>query len=1463
MKIKLTLRRPGAEAVDVIATLDRGATIGGLAAHLWRADPAASAVQQPAGHGAPTLCLAGAARVPLDPETKVVDSGLRSGMTVELTPAPAAFAAPPGEPVAVVTVTAGPDRGAEFVLRARNETIGRDRGCAVRLSDPLVSRRHARIAVGALVEITDLGSANGMFASGAATTRAVLRPGESIRVGDTELSIRVTPTAGPGPAAAAEGYVRSPRLDPRYAGETFEAPEPPKPPQGSRFPIVALLASVIMGAALFLVTRSTVTLVFIAISPLMMLAYTAETMWSSRSAHKKAVAQFGKDLDELQDEAARAAAAEVTARGREHPPLAECVDAARRRGPLLWTRRPDDPGFGEFRLGLAAQPSRSQIVLPANRQNLPRDLMEKLKAVTARFATVEPVPVIATPAVEGAIGLAGPRDTLIPAAIALTFQTAALHSPAEMVMTAFISHEQTPVWQWLKWLPHTTSAHSPISQRHLASTAEGSLVLISELEDLLAARQTEEQPPLPAVLVLVDDDAPVERSRLVTLAEHGWRHGIHVLWLAAAASRLPAACRTFVTLATEPGPHTVGFAHTGHQTTSLAVETLDPSHAMELARGMSALIDVGARTDDGSELPSAVSLLAVGDEPLAATTETILERWTLNRSVITGPYAPATPVKRAGTLRAVLGRTALGPHVLDLREDGPHALVGGTTGSGKSELLQAWLLAMAAAHSPQRLTFMLIDYKGGSAFKELALLPHTVGNFNDLDPHLVRRALLSLSAELRSREELFAQHGVKDLVEMEKKGLTDAPPSLVIVVDEFAALVQELPEFIDGVINVAQRGRSLGVHLILATQRPESVIKQDLRANTNLRVALRTADEDDSTNILGSPQAAFFDSAIPGRAVSKTGPGRLVQFQTGYVGGWTSQKPPSPRIEVQELKFGDPVPWEAPDTDDEAATDLGPTDIQRMVAAISLAKTAAQLPRADQPWLNALAHHYDLSDLDVVRTARRDNELVFGIQDRPKQQDQPSVAYRPDEGNLVVFGTGGSGKTTLLRAIAIAAGFAVRGGPCHIYGIDFGNGGLSMLEELPHVGSIVAGSDTERITRLLTMLTQLTADRGERFARAGAATLSEYRHTPGRADEPRILLLLDGLAAFRQAFEVDRARLFDTFCQLASEGRRFGVHMLVTADQLHTLPSQLASAMPTRIVLRMADIADYQSMGVPADVLKPSSPPGRGLLQGIELQVAVLGPESDAGSQLAAYKDFGATLTHGGISPAPPVPRMPERILLSNLPPAIDGHPVLGMDASTLQPRAFSPEGTFLITGPPQSGRSSALRAVAVALRRWTPGIELHLFSAARRSAVADPALWTAQSLGQDNAKERAELLTRQLEKGSAPPMAVFVEGIAELGASPAELAITDLVKLCLAEGVFVVAEGETGTLSGYGTLLAAVKHSRYGLAFAPDPADGDRVFRTPFPHRLNRAEFPPGRALFVHAGRTPAVGVGWVEEGA
>ena len=1480
MKLKFVLRS-GDRETDLVATTDSATTVGDLAAHLAASDPHRSSVLGRGGSEASmTLALVDQDLRALDPRATVAESGLQSGMRVTVSRAGEGFV-DRGRPAAVAVIRSGPDAGQQVPLARGTAYIGRGRGCEVQLHDESVSRRHAKLVISEVVEVVDLGSANGITAGGQQVTRAHLKSGDVVRLGDTELEVHlqgdgVLTRPGSGVLSGDAGVVafsRSPRVAPLYAGQEFQVPDLPERGRPTPMPLVAMVVPLLMGAVLFAITKSPFSIIFMLMMPVMM----AGTYWEARRQQKKDFAQamedFREDLAILSARIRTALDREGDVRRGEHPSGEQCLTAVRDRSALLWTRRRDVPGYGELRLGLGTRPSRSSIRMPMVGRSKAEAWIEVSEQLHG-LEVVPDVPVVATPLADGAVGVCGPRGGALGAARSLITQATALHSPAELVVCSFASGSSAADWDFLKWLPHTTSPHSPIEVGHLAASAPACSALADALEDLAAAKggaggsgvagasggsggaaspsaQESAVADRPTVLVLVESDAPIDRSRLVAIAERGHRHGVVVVWVAETQTLLPAACHTFLVVGDDLSS-LAGYVQVGEQVQPVAVDHVSAPEAMAAARQLAPVVDAGVPVDDASDLPRAVSLLTLTGTDLASSEEAVVEKWVESRSVLTGPYAPAVLPRKPGNLRAVVGQSSQGTFSVDIRSDGPHALVGGTTGAGKSELLQAWILGMAAAHSPQRVTFLLVDYKGGSAFRDCVKLPHTVGLVTDLSPHLVRRALASLAAELHHREHLLARHKAKDLVELERRGEVDAPPSLIIVVDEFAALVQEVPEFVDGVVNVAQRGRSLGLHLILATQRPAGVIKDNLRANTNLRMALRMADENDSDDVLGSKEAAFFDPALPGRAVSKTGPGRLVPFQTGYAGGWTSDVPPPPDMKVETLTFGSGIEWE-PARDDGAdgddTADLGPTDIQRLVATLGRAAKVAQLPKPRKPWLPDMRPVYDLATLP---TQRRDDELVFGVADDPDRQAQPEIAFRPDkEGNMAVYGTSGSGKSVFLRTIAVAAGYTVRGGPCQVYGLDFGNRGLSMLEALPHVGSIVPGGDHERVTRLLRRLRATIDERAARYSSVSASTITDYRRIAGRPEEPRVIVLIDGMTAFRQAYEVGgRFQWLDLLAGLAADGRPVGVHFIIASDQRTGLPTNLAAAVQGRLILRMSSSDDYSVFGVPGDVLTMASPPGRGLMAGQEVQVAVLGGSTDVTVQAAAVVAFADATRKAGVPEAPPIESLAEVIPLGDLPSESGGRPVIGVASSSLEPHGFDPKGTFIITGPSGSGRTTALAATAAALHRFSSASELHLMTPRRQSELLDLGVWAETAVGGEAATALATRLAADIEAGRITrPVAVFVERVDDLAPAGVESALTALVKACVDNDQLVVAEGESGFFTTNYGLQSLLKTSRSGLALHPDGNEGLSVFKANLP-ALNRAELPPGRGFVIEKGK-------------
>jgi S-DNA-T family DNA segregation ATPase FtsK/SpoIIIE len=1466
MKLKLTLVRPGGSSADLAMTTEPTTSVTDIARELANADPTGSGgLFEP---GALTLRLhnAGSTRV-IDPNAALADAGLASGVTVSLAPV-SEQARTGGSAAATVLVLDGPDKGKTFAIAVGSTSVGRGAEQAIVLSDALVSKAHLRINISDSAEVIDLGSANGTTVNGEPVDRATIVTGDSIGIGDTTFTVTISAHGASAASSGVDGFNRSPRLDPRYPGTKLVSPDLPERTKPQRLPVIALIAPLVAGSVLFAFTHSPLSLIFVGLSPVLMMATYIDNRVQIRRQWRIASADFIASMEAICRTINETHDIERASRLREAPSLADVAADVDARGPLVWTRRPEHEAFLSFRMGLGAVPSRVAFELPHQRKGTPEHW--KLAENAAELAATLPdAPVVENLTLCGNIGVAGPLGDARDVARSLVAQLAGLHSPAELVIAGIASTASAGQWDWLKWLPHVGSAFAPFAAAPLAAGGPGIAALVSELETLVQTRSDDRSGtpasvgPLPTVLLVVEDDAPVERARLVALAERGPAVGVHLVWVSVSLGRLPAACRTFIDTGGSAAPAQTGFVHSALGISPVTCEALTSDAALRFSRSLAPLTDSGARLDDSSDLPRSVSLLHLLGNDIASDPDAVVGRWTETNSILTGPFASASPGKSKPNLRAVFGQAASEAFAIDLRADGPHALVGGTTGSGKSEFLQAWVLGLAAAHSPQRVAFLFVDYKGGSAFANCIDLPHSVGIVTDLSQHMVRRALTSLRAELRYREHLFLRKKFKDIIDFERSGDPDVPPSLVIVVDEFAALATEVPEFVDGVVDVAQRGRSLGLHLVLATQRPAGVIRDNLRANTNLRIALRMADESDSDDVLGTAIAAGFDPAIPGRGAAKTGPGRIRGFQSGYAGGWTSDIPEVATVSIEELAFGSPQLWEPPRDDAadaaKAAAAEGPTDIQRIVTNVRAAASRAGLPEPRKPWLPVLADAYDFSKLPNRRT---DSELVLGVIDDAASQSQPIVAFNPDrDGNMAIIGTGGTGKSTALRTLAVSAAVTMRGGPIHVYGLDFGSGGLQMLDALPHVGAVISGDDEERVARLLRWLRDLVDQRSAKYGEARAGNIADYRRIAAVPDEPRILLLLDGIASFREAYENSViSPWFNVLSQIATDGRQVGVHVIVTGDRPAAVPSSLASSIQRRIVLRLANQDDYAMLAVPSDVLSPASPPGRGVLDELEVQIAVLGGDPNVAVQARQIEELATSMVKAGAAAAPGVERLPDAIPLDRLGPATDGQVLLGVADDNLCPVGVTPVGSFVISGPPGSGKTVALQSLATSLRSARPEMALYLLSA-RKSSLAALGIWTSAADTVSDVEALVSKLQVEISDGKSHPgsIALFIERLSEFTGTSAEFVLEPLIKAALKHEDFVVAESESSTWSQAYTLGQPLRAGRKGLIVQPDEGDGDVLLSTGI-GRVRRGTFPPGRGFLIGHGRARKLHVATTE---
>lgn len=1488
MKLRVTLLRSGGAAEDIVVTADGAATVGDVASAVVSSDPL---LEYRGVFEVEAVTLeAFSALTPgpgdvLDRESSLAHADLAQGAAVRVVP----IGYEPRPELGRLEIRA--EGGRSIGLTRGSFTIGRDADCDIVLTDPLVSKRHARLEVGAdRVELVDLNSANGILVGGSPVTRLEARHGRiEATLGDTEIVISTdTATqaaATPAPESLHQvALVRSPRVEARYSGQELEGTELPRPAQKPPFPWLALAAPLILGTVLFLVMHNVMTLLFIALSPLLMLG----TWFTNRMTNKRqAILEketFEKQLERLGRRLGEEREREVIVRRREVPSLADTSRDALEAGPLVWTRRPEHWSFLHAQLGSGTTTSRNVVGESAHRDAAIPEYAERLDALVEEFSTVADVPILESLPLAGAIGIAGHPQYTAPYVRGLLAQLTGLHAPTDLVLTALVGPGWTRELADLKWLPHTWEAEQVLGMTGIADNPGAAGRLLAQLEEVVASRGRQGAAPVrlgalkdeaaatrtgakvgvdegatkpvdapqPAIVVLIAGDPPADLGRLIQLSEDAAQRGVYPIWVRDTVPALPAACRTFVH-ADGPASATARFVRLGVEIAGMRTETLAAEQFGVFARALARLTDIGRVDRDTSDVPRTVPLLQLLGREMATNADSIVDRWKQNESIVSAlPAGRGT--RSPAKLRALVGQGADGAMHLDLRSQGPHALVGGTTGSGKSEFLQAWVLGMAAEYSPERVTFLFVDYKGGSAFADCIRLPHTVGLVTDLNPHLVRRVLVSLRAELHFRERLFNRKKAKDILELEKRGDPQTPPALILVIDEFAALAKEVPEFVDGVVDIAQRGRSLGIHLIMATQRPAGVIKDNLRANTNLRVALRMADENDSDDVIGAKDAAMFDPGLPGRGIAKTGPGRMTLFQSAYTGGWSMQQVQAAAVELATFAPSLQIGWDAidvsPDNAPSESADLGPNDQQLLVARMAEASAAVPIATPRRPWLDELAPTFDQTRLQQ----RTDAQLVIGVIDEPEHQQQQPFFFAPDEeGHLAIFGTGGSGKSVALRTLAISAGITPRGGPVNVYGVDFSSGGLKMLEPLPHVGSIIPGDDLERVARLFAHLRDELDRRGDAYSAVNASSITEYRALAGKPDEPRILVLLDGFATMRAEYEgiTGRAETYRTLQQVLSDGRALGVHVALTADRAQSVPNALHAMIQRRIVLRMADSDAYAMLDAPRDILDGDSVPGRCIVDRHEAQIAVIGGTRSTREQSIAVERMAASMLRRGREQAPPIRSLPVLYAAAELPDRVGADLVaIGIADIDLGPIGIEPSGTFIIAGPPGSGRSNAVVAIASQAARARPGARA-FYIGNPRSEAASGFAWSAKATDASSGMALLADVTALMDAEACP--IVVLEGVGEYASSTLEMSLSTLVRRAVRGEALLIAEGEMSEwVTNFG-LMGELKAPRRGVILQPETIDGDVVLKTPFP-RLGRGEFPAGRGILAQRGKIARV---------
>ncbi|WP_369036664.1 FtsK/SpoIIIE domain-containing protein [Streptomyces adonidis] len=1389
---------------------------------------------------------------PLPPELPVGTAELRSGSLLALD---APVLVPGREPdgVAELRAIGGPDAGAVFRLPPGDYEIGSADGCRIRLAADSLAKSAARLKVTAdgTVTVTPVGQQTLKVDDTPAPAWTRCPAGAVISLGPVllELAAPSVPDAAlhPSPDGVGLDYNRPPRLLPPPVQNRFRLPAPPSKPANFKLQLTLIFAPLLMAAVSVLIFNNLRFLVFGLLSPIIAIVGQLANKRRGKETYAEQLAEYERKKAELERDVDDAVLAEQRARRAASPdPAATLLIAA---GPRqrLWERRWRDEDFLLMRVGVADRPAYLELEDPAE--------AEHRRRITR---TTHAVPVAVPLRRAGVMGIAG-GAAAEPLVRWLIAQAAALHSPSDLRICVLSGSGGADRWSWVHWLPQC----APLGEDTVSLIGTGAESVgrrIAELNAVIAARRAAGDRAArggavgePDMLVVLDGARRLRSlPGVIQILREGPAVGVYALCVDDEARLLPEECQA-VAVAEAGGLLRVE-QEGADPVDGVLMDAPGRSWSVGVARALAPIRDVG---DDAEEslLPTSARLLDVlGLEP--PKPDTVAAGW-----VITGR-----------TTRAVLGEGVDGPFAIDLAADGPHGLIAGTTGSGKSELLQTLVASLAVANRPDELNFVLIDYKGGSAFAECEDLPHTVGMVTDLDTHLVERALVSLGAELRRRERILADAAAKDIDDYtdkrDRRPELGALPRLVIVIDEFASMVRELPDFVSGLVNIAQRGRSLGIHLMLATQRPSGAVTGDIRANTNLRIALRTTDTSESRDIIDAPDSGQLSPRTPGRAYARLGHAALLPFQTGRIGGRrpdtsvAEEDRPAPVLtELHWELLGEPLPRAA--RQERAVQAV--TDLAVLVEAVRGAAEQLAVPEARRPWLPPLPEALVLADLPAPAAVEgRLAPVAYGLVDLPDEQTQRELAFDLDEsGHLHIIGSPRSGRSQTLRTLAAAIAGTHSCADVHLYGLDCGNGALQALARLPHCGAVVDRGQTERVVRLLTRLTAEVGRRRGLLGKRGVADLTELRRTlPEEERPPHLVLLVDRFEAFDRDFSLyDQGSVMDKMTLLLREGAGVGVHVVVSGDRVLG-QGRYSSSTEDKLVLRLNDRNDYATVGIRSRSVPEDLPAGRTIQvkDASVAQIALIEPDAGGAAQAEALGRL-AERTHERDAEVPEERRpfrvevLPDRLTFdeawqrrqrpAELSPlwAMVG---VGGDELVAKGTDMTVIPSFIVTGPPRSGRSTVLLTMARSL--LSHGTKIVVIAPRNSPMRALAGVPGVVEVFEDSDLAVADFRAA-LGRVDSQAGGILVDDAEMLINSEIDGDLAALARGNAGDGWgLVVAGNNEAMLSGVAGWQAIVRRNRCGALLAPRSiGDGEAVGQR-VPYGLIGADTEPGRA-HLHLG--------------
>lgn len=1125
----------------------------------------------------------------------------------------------------------------------------------------------------------------------------------------------------------------------------------------------------------------------------------------------------------------------------------------------IWERTLESEDALQFRLGIGTVPSSYEIDLNtgdlANREL--DELVEQSQLLKSVYSQLKDVPVVANLA-DGPVGLIGKKSTVKKEIHQIIGQLAFFHSYHDIRFVFIFNEDEYEEWEWVKWLPHLRLPH--LHAKGLIYNELTRDQLLSFIYEMIRERDLEDDKEKLRfsphfIFIVMDQQLIAEHAILEYLQGKDNNLGISVIFAAESKESLSDNIYTLVhyindyegdILIEKQKAVSKSFQLEDHDLTSNEtyarwLRTLDHQLGMSnsIPRTVTFLEMIGV--SDVEEIP-------------------IAENWRKNDT--------------AKSLAVPIGLKGRNDYVyLNLHEKahGPHGLVAGTTGSGKSEFLQSYILSLMIHYHPHEVAFLLIDYKGGGMAQPFRNTPHLLGTITNIEgsKNFSARALASIRSELKRRQRLFDQYQVNhinDYSDLYKRSITDEPlPHLFIISDEFAELKTEEPEFIRELVSAARIGRSLGVHLILATQKPGGVIDEQIWSNARFRVALKVQDANDSKEILKNADAASI--TVTGRGYLQVGNNEVYElFQSAWSGAPYLQDHSNAEDEVAFVTDLGLIPLSGISANDSnkkdhiSEIDAISTRIEELQKELAIFKTKS-------PWLPPLKERLSRKDTLVAE----EGKVTIALVDDPEKQRQYPYHYQiMDDGNIGVFGSSGYGKsyTVITFLLSIAEKYTPE--EVHFYLIDFGNGSLLPLKQLPQTADFFSMDDERKIEKFMRILKEEVARRKQLFQQYEVSSIKMF-NSVSEEKLPLIFITVENFDYIKEELQ----DLEPFINQFVRDGQSLGIYMILTATRITSIRQAVMNNLKLKIVHYLLDHSEAFSI-LGRTEFSPEPIPGRAIFKKDEAQFTQVFMPADGQDDLEVLEGIRQKVQflkeqYAHYQLPAPIPMLPTDLTIRNFKNYLvnDGAKWLipiGLDEESVQPVSINFDSLkhCLVLGLAQKGKTNVLKVMIETLLER--GVKrLALFDSFDHGLVgyaSEPStfyLETKEQVGNWLTEVEVELSEREaaylaaVQQGklirNMEPISLMIDGYGRFLQtidSQLQERVAKLMRNYSHLGFNLIVAGNNDLAKGYDSLTTEIKQIRQAVLLMKK--SDQTLFSLPYDRK--ETELQPGFGYYVTNGK-------------